>query len=430
MAGGALIIDAVRTPVGRRNGMLSHWHPADLLSEVIGALVARTGIEPGQVDDVLVGCLDQVGEQGANVARSAILAAGFPESVPAATIDRQCGSSQQAAHFAAQGVMAGVYDIAIAAGVESMTRVPMWANIPDPSEAYGPRFRERYDLAPDFFVNQGESGEMVAELFGLTRDDCDAFATESHRRAHEATTEGRFTAEIHQVHAQHDDQEWMADRDEGIRPSTTVEGLAKLRTVFREDGVLTAASSSQLSDGAAALLIVSERAAERLGLTPMARFHSFALAGVDPILGLTGPIPATRKALDNAGLCEGNRGRPRTHQRQRRGDRPRPPAGMQRRPADDHAGARTLTPRRPLRPADHVRGRRNGQRHNHRAGLIHAAPRRSPSGAGGARAGRRRAHLDATARRRPPCDSRGWLAIRPATARLPCGREERIHGRP
>jgi acetyl-CoA acyltransferase len=303
MAGGAYIIDAVRTPVGRRNGMLSHWHPADLLAEVIGALVARTGIEPGQVDDVLVGCLDQVGEQGANVARSAILGAGFPESVPAATIDRQCGSSQQAAHFAAQGVIAGVYDVAIAAGVESMTRVPMWANMPDPSAAYGPRFRERYDLAPDFFVNQGESGEMVAERFGLTREDCDAFATESHRRAHEATTEGRFAAEIHQVHAQHDDQEWMADRDEGIRPSTTMEALAKLRTVFREDGVLTAASSSQLSDGAAALLIVSERAAERLGLTPMARFHSFALAGVDPILGLTGPIPATRKALDNGKLA-------------------------------------------------------------------------------------------------------------------------------
>ncbi|MFP5451437.1 MAG: thiolase family protein [Thermoleophilia bacterium] len=302
MAGGAFIIDAVRSPVGRRNGMLSHWHPADLLAEVIGALVTRTGIEPGQVDDVLVGCLDQVGEQGANIARSAILAAGFPESVPAATIDRQCGSSQQAAHFAAQGVLAGVYDIAIAAGVESMTRVPMWANVPDPSEAYGPRMRARYDMAPDFFVNQGESGEMVAERFGLTRDDCDAFAAESHRRAHEATTEGRFSAEIHQVHAQHDDQEWMGDRDEGIRPSTTVEGLAKLRTVFREDGVLTAASSSQLSDGAAAVLIVSERAAERLGLTPMARFHSFGLAGVDPILGLTGPIPATRKVLENGGL--------------------------------------------------------------------------------------------------------------------------------
>jgi acetyl-CoA acetyltransferase family protein len=302
MAGGAFIIDAVRSPVGRRNGMLSHWHPADLLAEVIGALVTRTGIEPGQVDDVLVGCLDQVGEQGANIARSAILAAGFPESVPAATIDRQCGSSQQAAHFAAQGVLAGVYDIAIAAGVESMTRVPMWANVPDPSDAYGPRMRARYDMAPDFFVNQGESGEMVAERFGLTRDDCDAFAAESHRRAHEATTEGRFSAEIHQMHAQHDDQEWMGDRDEGIRPSTTVEGLAKLRTVFREDGVLTAASSSQLSDGAAAVLIVSERAAERLGLTPMARFHSFGLAGVDPILGLTGPIPATRKVLENGGL--------------------------------------------------------------------------------------------------------------------------------
>lgn len=300
--GQAYIVDAVRTPVGRRNGMLSHWHPSDLLAETLRALVARTGIDPAQVDDVLVGCLDQVGEQGANIARWAALGAGFPETVPAVTIDRQCGSSQQAADFAAQGVIAGVYDIAIAAGVESMTRVPMWSNVPDPAAAYGSRLRERYSWAEDFFVNQGESGEMVAERFGLSREECDGFAAESHRRAHDATVSGRFQDEIHQVHAQHDDQEWEADRDEGIRPSSTVESLAKLRTVFREDGVLTAASSSQLSDGAAALLIVSERALERLKLEPLARFHSFGLAGVDPLMGLTGPIPATRRALERGGL--------------------------------------------------------------------------------------------------------------------------------
>jgi acetyl-CoA acyltransferase len=302
MAGDAFIAGAVRTPIGRRNGMLGHWHPADLLAEVLTALVQRTGVEPGEIDDVLVGCLDQVGEQGANVARSGVLAAGFPETVPAVTIDRQCGSSQQAAHFAAQGIMAGVYDITIAAGVESMTRVPMWANMPDPSAAYGPRMRRRYGMAPDFFVNQGESGEMVAERFGLSRDELDAFAASSHQRAHAATVDGRLSEEIHPVHAQHDDHEWLGDRDEGIRPSTTAETLGGLRTVFREDGVLTAGTSSQLSDGAAALLIVSERALTRLGLAPMARFHTLTLAGVDPVLGLTGPIPATARALDRSGL--------------------------------------------------------------------------------------------------------------------------------
>jgi len=302
MAGDAYIVDAVRTPIGRRNGMLKHWHPADLLAEVLTAVTERAGVDPGEVDDVLIGCLDQVGEQAVNIARSAALGAGFPDTVPAATIDRQCGSSQQAAHFAAQGVMAGQYDIVIAGGIESMSRVPMWANVPDVSEAYGPRMRARYGMAPDFFVNQGESGEMVAERWELTRAECDALAAESHRRAHAATNEGRFVAEIHPVDARHDDQEWLGDRDEGIRPSTSTETLAGLRTVFREGGVLTAGTSSQLSDGASALLIVSERTLTRLNLTPMARFHTFALAGVDPILGLTGPIPATRKVLERSGL--------------------------------------------------------------------------------------------------------------------------------
>jgi acetyl-CoA acyltransferase len=302
MSSDALIVEAVRTPIGRRDGMLSGWHPADLLSEVLAAVVERAGVDPGEVDDVIVGCLDQVGEQSCNIGRSAVLGAGFPESVPATTIDRQCGSSQQAAHFAAQGVMAGVYDIVIAAGVESMTRVPMWANAPDPAAAYGTRFRERYGLADDAFIDQGICGEMIAERFELTREELDAFALSSHLRAAAATDEGRFEAEILPVLAEREDRVWTATADEGIRPGTTLEKLAGLRRVFREDGRLTAATCSQLSDGAAAVLILSERAATRLGLRPLARFHSFALAGVDPIEGLSGPIPSTRKVLERAGL--------------------------------------------------------------------------------------------------------------------------------
>ena len=302
MSTDALIVEAVRTPIGRRDGMLSGWHPADLLSEVLAAVMERAGVDPGEVDDVIVGCLDQVGEQSVNIARSAVLGAGFPESVPAMTIDRQCGSSQQAAHSAAQWVMAGVYDIVIAAGVESMTRVPMWANVPDPSAAYGPRFRARYGLGADAFIDQGISGEMIAERFELSREELDAFAVSSHLRAAAATDERRFTAEILPLRAEREDREWTATADEGIRPGTTLEKLAGLRTVFREDGRLTAATSSQLSDGAAAVLIVSERAATRLGLRARARFHSFALAGVDPIEGLSGPIPSTRKVLERAGL--------------------------------------------------------------------------------------------------------------------------------
>jgi acetyl-CoA acetyltransferase family protein len=298
----AYIVEAVRTPIGRRKGMLSEWHPADLLAEVLAGVAARAGLDPVELDDVIVGCLDQVGEQGVNIARNAILGAGFPESVPGVTVDRQCGSSQQAAHFAAQGVMAGVYDVVIAAGVESMTRVPMWANAPDPSEPYGPRMRKRYGMAADYFVDQGESGEMMADRFELTREELDAFAAESHRRAADATNAGRFRDEIIPIRAAKDGGEFIARADEGIRPGTTLDGLAGLRTVFREDGRLTAATSSQLSDGAAAILIASEEAVSRLGLRPRARFHTFALAGVDPIESLAGPIPSTQKALERAGL--------------------------------------------------------------------------------------------------------------------------------
>ena len=298
----ALIVEAVRTPMGRRKGMLSHWHPADLLSEVLAAVAGRAGVDPGEVDDVIVGCLDQVGEQSINIGRSAVLGAGFPESVPATTIDRQCGSSQQAAHFAAQGVIAGAYDVVIAAGVESMTRVPMWANAPDASAAYGPRFRERYALPPDVLIDQGLSGELVAERFEIGRDELDAYALSSHQRAAAATEGGRFADEILPLTAVRNGDEWLARADEGVRPDTTLEALASLRPVFREDGRLTAGNSSQISDGAAALLIASESAAARLGLRPRARFQSLAVAGSDPIEGLTGPMPATRKVLGRGGL--------------------------------------------------------------------------------------------------------------------------------
>ncbi|MFN8110331.1 MAG: thiolase family protein [Thermoleophilia bacterium] len=298
----AVIVGAVRTPVGRRKGMLSGWHPAEMLGHVLRGLVERTGIDPALVDDVLVGCLDQVGEQAINIGRNGVLAAGFPVSVPATTIDRQCGSSQQAAHFAAQGVMCGAYDLVIAAGVESMTRVPMWANAPNPAEAYGPSMRARFGMAPDTIIDQGESGEMMAERWNLTRAELDAFAQQSHHRADMATKEGRFQEQIIPIEAEKDGERWTATVDEGIRPDTTVEGLGGLRTPFRDNGVLTAGNSSQISDGAAALLIASPETAARLGLTPMARFHAFGLGGVDPILGLSGPIPSTQNALKRGHL--------------------------------------------------------------------------------------------------------------------------------
>jgi len=299
----AVIVQALRTPVGRRGGMLSEWHPADLLAEVLRAAVERAGVEPGEIDDVIVGCVDQVGEQGVNIGRSAALGAGFPESVPAVTIDRQCGSSQQAAHFAAQGVRAGAYDLVVAAGVESMSRVPMWANAPDPSAPYGRRFRERYHFADDEFIDMGLCGEMIASRFEIPREELDEYAVQSHLRAAAATQEGRFAKEIVPVTA-HDKEgaEFLASADEGIRPTTSTEALATLKPIFKEDGRLTAGTCSQISDGASAVLIASESAAERLRLRPLARFHSFALAGVDPVEGLAGPMPATRKVLERAGL--------------------------------------------------------------------------------------------------------------------------------
>jgi acetyl-CoA acetyltransferase family protein len=285
----AVIVDAIRTPLGRRNGQLAGWHPVDLAAHVLDALVARHDLDPGRVDDVIMGCVSQVGEQAMNIGRHALLAAGFPDTVPGTTVDRQCGSSQQALHFAAQGVIAGAYDVVIAAGVESMSRVPMGSSVLG-ADPFGSRLVERYpDLVP-----QGISAERIAERWKLSREELDEFALRSQLLAAQATSEARFDREIVPVAA--------VAIDEGIRPDTTAERLAALKPAFQADGVITAGNSSQISDGAAAVLVTSEEAASRLGLQPRARVRAFALAGADPILMLTAPIPATGRVLERAGL--------------------------------------------------------------------------------------------------------------------------------
>jgi len=307
----AVIVDAIRTASGKRNGQLSGWHPVDLAAETLKALVERNGLDPALVDDVIMGCVMQVGAQSLNIGRNAVLSAGFPESVPSTTIDRQCGSSQQSAHFAAQGVMSGAYDIAIAAGIEIMSVVPMGASamVKDVGFPFGEVMGMRYaDVGG--LVPQGISAELIAEKWGLSRDDLDAFGALSQQRAEQAANEGRFDNEIIPVRAKPRDKETgeliqtdaMHTRDEGIRPGTTVETLANLKPAFKPDGVVTAGNSSQIADGASAMLIMSEEKAKALGLTPRARFHTFALAGVDPVTMLTGPIPSTQKALEKSGL--------------------------------------------------------------------------------------------------------------------------------
>ena len=298
----AVIVDAIRTPLGKRNGRLKDWHPVDLAAETLKALQRRTGIDPGLIDDVVMGCVMQVGEQGVNVARNAVLAAGWPEDVPGTTVDRQCVSSQQAAHFAAQGVIAGAYDIVVAAGVEVMTRVPMGASMADGKYGFpfGPAVSARYAPAGGL-VPQGISAELIADKWGLTRDDMDAFGVRSQHNAARATAEGRFEREILPVIGA---DGTLVTTDEGLRETTT-ESLGKLKPAFRpeeEGGRVTAGNSSQITDGAAAILIMSEERAKQLGLTPRARFVNFALAGDDPRMMLTAPIPSTKKVLARAGL--------------------------------------------------------------------------------------------------------------------------------
>jgi acetyl-CoA acyltransferase len=300
----AVIVDAVRTPGGKRNGKLRNWHAVDLASEALRALQERNKLDPALIDDVIMGCVMQVSEQSLNIGRNAVLAAGWPESVPATTVDRQCGSSQQALHFAAQGVMAGAYDVVVAAGVESMTRTPMGSSVVrELGYPFGPRMMTRY-AEKGGLVGQGIGAEMIADQWGISRDDLDAFSAQSHQRAARATAEGRFENELVPVAIRDDegkDTDEQITTDEGIRPDSTVETLANLKPAFKpEGGKVTAGNSSQITDGASAVLIMSEEKASELGLRPRARFHAFALAGVDPITMLTGPIPATTAVLERA----------------------------------------------------------------------------------------------------------------------------------
>ncbi|MFI6873271.1 thiolase family protein [Streptomyces sp. NPDC050400] len=300
----AVIVEAVRTPVGKGRpgvGALSGTHPVQLLAHTLRTLVDRAGVDPALVDDVIGGTVDQVGEQAMNTTRYAVLSAGFPESVPATTVDRQCGSSQQAVHFAAQGVLSGAYDMAVACGVESMSRVPMWSNVPAGADPFGPGIAERY---PEGLVPQGISAELIAAKWSLSREQMDTYAAESHRRAAAAWDGGLFDAEVAPLNG--------VTRDESVRPGTSVEVLGGLKPAYYDPGFaerfpqiewnVTAGNASPVNDGASAVLITTSEHAARLGLRPLARLHSFAVTGSDPLLMLTGVIPATEKVLGKAGL--------------------------------------------------------------------------------------------------------------------------------
>jgi len=303
----AVIVEAVRTPIGkgRANGALAGVHPVELLSHTLRALVGRSGIDPGLVDDVIGGCVDQVGEQAMNTTRYAWLSAGFPDTVPATTVDRQCGSSQQAVHFAAQGVISGAYDLVIACGIESMSRVPMWSNVPPGADPFGPGMTKRF---PEGLVPQGISAELIAAKWSISRERMDEFAVLSHGNAAAAHADGRFEAELAPVRT----DAGLVSTDESVRPGTTAEVLAGLRPAFEDPAYagrfpqiewsVTAGNSSPINDGASAVLITSSETAARLGLRPLARLHGFAVTGSDPLLMLTGVIPATEKVLRRTGL--------------------------------------------------------------------------------------------------------------------------------
>ncbi|MCZ4518155.1 thiolase family protein [Rhodococcus ruber] len=299
----AVIVEAVRTPVGRgkANGTLHPAHPVDLMAHSLREVVQRSGIDPTQIDDVIGGVVTAVGDQASNMTRRAALAAGYPESVPATTVDRQCGSSQQAIHFAAQGVISGAYDLAVATGSESMSRIPMGSNLVGTEDPAGVGFTERY---PEGLVPQGISAELIAARWGISRTEMDEFALSSHAKSAAATEEGRFKREITAIRG--------LDRDEGIRTGSTLDALAGLRPAYYSDAMaqrfpeigwnITAGNASQVNDGSAAVMITTSEKAKELGLTPMARLHSFAVAGDDPLMMLTAVIPATRKVLAKAGL--------------------------------------------------------------------------------------------------------------------------------
>jgi acetyl-CoA acyltransferase len=295
----AVIVEAVRSPVGKRNGGLSGIHPADLSAQVLNGLVERAGVDPAVVDDVIWGCVMQAGEQAMDIGRTALLAAGWPESVPGVTVDRQCGSSQQSLHFAAAGVVAGHYDAVVAGGVECMSTTPMGASLASGGNPFSPGFKARYDRTP----NQGIGAEMIAEQWGLDRTTLDQFSLGSHEKAAAAQDSGAFDDQIVGIKTKDaDGNDTVVLKDEGIRRGTPIEKMAQLKPAFKEDGVIHAGNSSQISDGSAAILIMSAEKAKELGLKPLARVHTATLAGADPVIMLTAPIPATQKALKKSGL--------------------------------------------------------------------------------------------------------------------------------
>lgn len=295
----AVIVEAVRSPVGKRNGGLSGVHPAELSAQVLNGLVQRAGVDPAIVDDVIWGCVMQAGEQALDIGRTALLAAGWPESVPGVTVDRQCGSSQQSIHFAAAGVVAGHYDVVVAGGVESMSRTPMGASLANGGNPYPASFKQRYDRTP----NQGVGAEMIAEQWGFDRTAVDEYSLGSHEKAAAAQDSGAFEDQIVGISAVGDGTETNTVlKDEGIRRGTTIEKMGQLKPAFKEDGVIHAGNSSQISDGSAAVLFMSAEKAKELGLNPIAKVHTATLAGADPVIMLTAPIPATQKALKKSGL--------------------------------------------------------------------------------------------------------------------------------
>lgn len=291
----AVIVEAARSAVGKRNGGLSGVHPAELSAQVLNGLAQRAGIDPEIVDDVIWGCVMQAGEQALDIARTAVLTAGWPETIPGVTVDRQCGSSQQSVHFAAAGVVAGHYDAVIAGGVESMSRTPMGASLANGGNPYSASFKARYDRTP----NQGLGAEMMAEKWKLSRTDLDQFSLDSHEKAGAAQASGAFDDQIVAIK---DAEGNVITKDEGIRLGTTLEKMAGLKPAFKEDGVIHAGNSSQISDGSGALLFMSAEKAKSLGLKPIAKVHTAVLAGADPVMMLSAPIPATQKALKKSGL--------------------------------------------------------------------------------------------------------------------------------
>ena len=293
-----VIVEAVRTPVGKRNGGLSAMHAADLSAIVLNELVERSGIDPNVIDDVVWGCVSQVGDQSSNIGRYAVLAAGWPETVPGTTVNRACGASQQALDFAAQAVMSGQQDVVVAGGVEVMSRVPL-GSARAIGQPYGPKVLARYD---DFSFNQGISAEMIAKKWGFSRTQLDEYSALSHERAAAAQDNGAFTSQIAPVFPPSSEDGAVVAADEGIRRGTSVEKLAALKPAFDEAGVIHAGNSSQISDGAAALLVTTSEIAVELGLAPLVRYTAGAVTGADPVLMLTGPIPATEKVLSKAGV--------------------------------------------------------------------------------------------------------------------------------